>query len=303
MPLNGLEAVLQEVVLAQGDKAYLSLACQDTPWHQPASALKPLCLTRFPGRRLTLLGWMQIADHQRQDAICSQLIRQCQRGYPRQEELSQQLKPYWIHQDYDFRHVTSSPYFAQSNGEAERAVKTMKSLLKKNTDPYKALLAYRVTPLNQGPSLTELLMGRRLRSPLPLSPSQLKLQWPNQKKFADKDKELKQAQTLAYNKRHRAGVRPELTAGQRVWITNTQETATVLRKTDTPRSYVVETNSEEVRRNKTHHRPLPDIQSPTENGGDAEQTAAPEVRVGEKVERVYPSREVKAPAWLKDYVL
>lgn len=40
----------------------------------------------------------QIADHQRQDAICSQLIRQCQRGWPRQEELSQQLKPYWIHQ-------------------------------------------------------------------------------------------------------------------------------------------------------------------------------------------------------------
>ncbi|XP_014829957.1 PREDICTED: probable fructose-2,6-bisphosphatase TIGAR A, partial [Poecilia mexicana] len=62
---------------------------------------------------------------------------------------------------YDFRHVTSSPYFAQSNGEAERAVKMVKSLLKKNTDPYKALLAYRVTPLNQGPSPAELLMGRR----------------------------------------------------------------------------------------------------------------------------------------------
>lgn len=37
--------------------------------------------------------------------------------------------------DYDFRHVTSSPYFAQSNGEAERVVKTVKSLLKKNTYP------------------------------------------------------------------------------------------------------------------------------------------------------------------------
>ncbi|KAL6459873.1 hypothetical protein MHYP_G00316320 [Metynnis hypsauchen] len=204
--------------------------------------------------------------------------------------------------DYDFRHVTSSPYFAQSNGEAERAVKTVKSLLKKNTDPYKALLAYRVTPLHQGPSLAELLMGRRLRSPLPVSPGQLKPKWPDQKKFADKDQELKQAQMLAYNKRHRAGVRPELKAGQRVWITNTHEPATVLREADTPRSYVVETDSEEVRRNKAHLRPLPDIQTPTQTVGDTEQTTGPEEREDEQVERARPKREVKAPAWLKDYV-
>ncbi|KAL6483174.1 hypothetical protein MHYP_G00080460 [Metynnis hypsauchen] len=244
----------------------------------------------------------QIAEHQRQDVICSQLILQCKRGWPRQEELPQQLKTYWVHQDYDFRHVTSSPYFAQSNGEAERAVKTVKSLLKKNTDPYKALLAYRVTPLHQGPSPAELLMGRRLRSPLPVSPGQLKPQWPDQKKFADKDQELKQAQMLAYNKRHRAGVRPELKAGQRVWITNTHEPATVLREADTPRSYVVETDSEEVRRNKAHLRPLPDIQTPTQTVGDTEQTTGPEERGDEQVERARPKREVKAPAWLKDYV-
>ncbi len=81
--------------------------------------------------------------------------------------------------DYDFIHITSSPYFNQSNGEAERAVKTIKTLLKKNPDPYRALLTYRVTPLLHGPLPTEMLMGRRLRSPLPQAKSQLTPRWPN----------------------------------------------------------------------------------------------------------------------------
>lgn len=40
----------------------------------------------------------QIAERQQQDAVCSQLILQCKRGWPWQEELSQKLKPYWVHQ-------------------------------------------------------------------------------------------------------------------------------------------------------------------------------------------------------------
>lgn len=81
--------------------------------------------------------------------------------------------------DYDFIHITSSPYFSQSNGEAERAVKTSKILLLKNHDPYCALLAYRVTQLLHGPSPAEMLMGRKLRSPLPQAKSQLEPRWPN----------------------------------------------------------------------------------------------------------------------------
>ena len=53
-------------------------------------------------------------------------------------------------QDYEVEHRISSPYFPQGNGEAERAAGTIKSLLGKKGDPYKALLAYRSTPLQIG---------------------------------------------------------------------------------------------------------------------------------------------------------
>ncbi|KAJ8266788.1 hypothetical protein GJAV_G00134700 [Gymnothorax javanicus] len=75
--------------------------------------------------------------------------------------------------DYGFKHVTSSPRFPQSNGEAECAVQTVKRLLKKSSDPYRAFLAYRATRLQNGYSPAELLMGRRLRATVPALPTLL----------------------------------------------------------------------------------------------------------------------------------
>ena len=65
--------------------------------------------------------------------------------------------------------MTSSPHYAQSNGKAENAVKTAKSLLKKATlggsDPLKAILEWHNTPtegLESSPA--QRLMSRLTRT-------------------------------------------------------------------------------------------------------------------------------------------
>ncbi|UYV63652.1 K02A2.6-like [Cordylochernes scorpioides] len=74
---------------------------------------------------------------------------------------------------YGFTHVTSSPRFPQSNGMEEAGVKIAKLILKKNQDPSLGLLEYRSTPLENGCSPAEILMGGKLRTTLPIAPENL----------------------------------------------------------------------------------------------------------------------------------
>ena len=79
---------------------------------------------------------------------------------------------------WEFKHVTSSPGYAQSNGKAEQAVKTCKRLLEKASgtgDVYLALLDFRNTPtqgINSSPA--QRLMSRRTRTLMPVKKSLLK---------------------------------------------------------------------------------------------------------------------------------
>ena len=82
---------------------------------------------------------------------------------------------------YGFQSVTSSPRYSQSNGQAERTVQTVKKIIKQSGDRYLALLSYRATPLPW--CNLELLMGRRIRTPLPHVDEQLVPKWPYLPKF------------------------------------------------------------------------------------------------------------------------
>lgn len=153
-----------------------------------------------------------------------------------------------------FTHITSSPRYPQANGKAERAVRTVKSLWKKDTDHVRALLAYRATPLEHGFSPAQLLMGRNLRTSLPQPSSKLDPNWPELQAFRRKDEEERRKQAAHYNLHHRSRTLPELTSGQKVWIPTEEASGTLLRTANTPRSYLVETDRGILRRNRIHLR-------------------------------------------------
>jgi len=94
----------------------------------------------------------------------------------------------------------------------------VKNLLKRTSDPYKALMAYRATPLESGLNPAELLMGRKIRTRIPTSPSNLNLSWPYLEQFTENDSSLKGRQKRDFDKRHSAKTLPELLPGERIWI-------------------------------------------------------------------------------------
>ena len=118
--------------------------------------------------------------------------------------------------EYGFEHSTSSPQYPQANGEAERAVRTVKALLNKSGDLYLALLTYRATPINSTIySPAELLMNRKLRTTLPILPQDLK---PDYRKLQVSENQQRDKQKQNFDKRHAAHSLIPLKEGMIVWI-------------------------------------------------------------------------------------
>ena len=157
---------------------------------------------------------------------------------------------------YNFCHTTSSPYYPQSNGQAEHAVQTAKQLLTKSEDPYLVLLTYRATPTpwcNLSPS--QLQMGRRLRTTLPQVEEHLQPKWTDLDEFRKQHTSYKQK--LAYDDHHRVRHLAPIPDDNKVWITTGQTTISgrINNQADTPKSYVVYTPQGQI---SCHLRVMPE---------------------------------------------
>ena len=159
--------------------------------------------------------------------------------------------------NYGFTHITSSPRYPQSNGEAERNVQTVKKLLKKAEDPYMALLMYRATPLHNGLSPAEILMGRKLRTKLPIQPSTLQPQAPDLHTLQQKEKTYKEKQRDNYNAKHAVKDKPPLQPGDPVYVRDMNRQGQIIQRHHSPRSYLVQTDQGTLRRNSKHLVPTP----------------------------------------------
>ena len=149
--------------------------------------------------------------------------------------------------NYGFTHVTSPPLYPQSNGEAERAVRTIKTILKKNDDPYLGLMAYRSTPLQNGASPCQLLMGREIRTTLPrISAGSVPAN------IREREERYREKQAITFNRRHRAHVDlPTLNEGENVLIRDQNRRGQVIEKSTSPRSFVVRSDQgSTIRRNR-----------------------------------------------------
>ena len=128
----------------------------------------------------------------------------------------------------------------------------MKQILKHCADPYLALLNYRATPLpwsNLSPA--ELSMGHCVRTLVPQTDEILIPHWPYIKQFRCQNQQQKNFQKKYFNLSHRVIDLPDISEYTEVWI------AKVVSPADKPHSYVVETPTGKIERNRRHLRVVP----------------------------------------------
>lgn len=164
--------------------------------------------------------------------------------------------------EYGFEHITSSPKYPQSNGFIENAVKIAKMRISSSEDPYKALLAYRSTPLKNGYSPAELCMGRKLRTSIPTIGKNLEQKLIDNTSLLVFENNYKSKQEEDFNKRYGTKTLEELKEGDKVWVSDLKKEGRIIRKCEEPRSYEIEVESGgRIRRNRYFLKKLFDDQN------------------------------------------
>ena len=199
---------------------------------------------------------------------------------------------------FEFQHITSSPYYPQGNGEAERAVKTIKEMLKKCEDPYLALLSYRSTPLPIGYSPSQLLMSHTLRSTIPTTRSQRVPAVPDPDTVRANDAKVKSRQKENYDSHHGVKVLPSLAPGVCVWMPDRQTEARVDREVG-PQSFEVNTSDGTYRRNRRDLITLPDP-SDSDSSDQIESTTPSESNEPRRSNRTSRPPERFDPSWVQN---
>ena len=214
---------------------------------------------------------------------------------------------------YGFEIVTSSPHYPRGHGFVERQVQTVKKTILKckeaKEDIDLALLALRTTPLSSNvASPAELLNGRAFKSTLPgkIYPSK------DQEEFRDWLKARQDNQSRYYN-RHTKEL-PELHKDQAIYVQDpvrkTWNPDRVIDRGDTPRSYVVQTETgAQLQRNRIHLRPNNNSPNNSSNNIQQGSTSTPRVQTPPDVDSQDPisaetdecprksrsGREIRAP--------
>ncbi|UYV61274.1 K02A2.6-like [Cordylochernes scorpioides] len=162
--------------------------------------------------------------------------------------------------EWDIEHKTSSPGYPKSNGLVERMVQTVKKQLKKcrqdNTDPYMCLIALRTTPSNNLPSPAQMLMGRNLRTLIPMKTTKLKPAFISTENILQQKRENQYKMKEYYDRN--AKILPKMSSGEQVnaKTSDAWRPATIIGEANQPRSYIIQNNEGRMlKRNRVHLRP------------------------------------------------
>ena len=162
--------------------------------------------------------------------------------------------------EWGFQHTTSSPHYPRSNGLAESSVKVVKGLMKKaqdgKADFHQSLMIYRSAPLQNGLSPAQMLMGRRIRTNLPILEDLLTPKGAHKVKVAKIKEKQKQKQQHDKRAKHLRDLKPGEHVRIRDHVTGIWSMQGSVQREVAPRSYQIQTeHGASLRRNRVDLKP------------------------------------------------